>query len=87
MSDRVIENVIEWIVNDKIATVTLSQKKYINKVKRLAEKYPEEVKIEWENADGSIVAHLPVNAISFQIHPKTPGQLPPWMSKEEDDEA
>lgn len=38
-----------------------------HKVKKLAEKYPDQVQIDWENKDGSIVAHMPVSAISFRI--------------------
>ena len=61
------ENVIEWIRNSKIATVTLSQGKYISKVKKLAEKYPDKVQICKVNNDSSIVAHIPVSAIKISI--------------------
>lgn len=64
------ENVIEWLLNESQVTVTLSQRKYITKVKRLAEKYPDEVKIVYTNKDGSIVAHLPLSAIKINIVPK-----------------
>lgn len=67
MSDRVIENVIEWIDGQKTATVTLSSRRQITKVKKLAEKHPDLVQIDWENKDGSIVAHMPVSAIIFRI--------------------
>ena len=40
-----VENVIEWINGDKEVTMTFSQKKYIRKIKELAERYPDEVKI------------------------------------------
>jgi len=68
MSDRVIENVIEWIDGQKTATVTLSSRRQITKVKKLAEKHPDLVQIDWENKDGSIVAHMPVSAIKFSIY-------------------
>lgn len=61
------ENVFEWITGDKTATVTLSQKKYISKVKKLAEKFPDDVQIMFENSDGSIVAHLPLSSIKLNI--------------------
>lgn len=54
------ENAIEFLRNDKVATVTFSQGKFISKVKKLAEQYPEEVQIVHENK-GSIVAHVPVS--------------------------
>ena len=59
------ENVIEWLRDSKTASVTLSQGKYITKVKKLAEKFPEEVKIIAENKDGSIVAHIPTRCIKI----------------------
>ena len=59
------ENAIEWIRNSNIATVTFSQGRYITKIKKLAEKYPDDVKITAENSDGSIVAHIPVRYIKI----------------------
>lgn len=61
------ENVIEWLRNDDTATVTFTQGRYITKIKKLAEKYPDKVKITAENKDGSIVAHIPVTAIKINI--------------------
>lgn len=52
------ENVIEWMRNDKTVTVTLSQPKYINKVKKIAESNPDAAKIIIENEDGSIYAKM-----------------------------
>lgn len=61
------ENVIEWIKNSEIATVTFTQGRYITKVKDLAKKYPDRVEIVKENADGTLVAHIPVSAIKINI--------------------
>lgn len=61
------ENVIEWIRNSKTATVTLSQGKYITKIKKLAEKYPDKVQICKINSDGSLVAHIPTSAVKISI--------------------
>ena len=61
------ENAIEWIKNSEVATVTFSQGRYISKIKKLAEKYPDKVQIRHENKDGSIVAHIPVKAIKINI--------------------
>jgi hypothetical protein len=61
------ENVIEWLTGQTHITVTFSEKKYINKVKKLAEKFPNEVKITAVNKDGSIVAHLPKSALKLNV--------------------
>lgn len=54
-----MENVIEWIRDSEQATVTLSQKGMISRIKKLAKARPEECQIVAENEDGSIVAHVP----------------------------
>ena len=59
------ENAIEWINGQERVTVTLSQGRYISKVKRLAEKFPEEVDIVKENEDGTLLAHIPLNYIKI----------------------
>ena len=58
-SDYSKENVIGWYKDSEIATVTFSQGRYISKIKKLAEKYPDDVKV-LENADGTILAYIPV---------------------------
>lgn len=60
------ENVIEWILNSKTATVTFTQGKYISKVKKLAEKYPDRVQIRSQK-DGTLVAHIPTSAVKISI--------------------
>lgn len=57
------ENVIEWIRDEKRATLSLSQRRTISRVKQLAESHPEECQIVAENKDGSICAHVPVDWI------------------------
>jgi hypothetical protein len=59
------ENAIEWINGQDKVTVTLSQGRYISKVKRLADKFPEEVEIVKENEDGTLLAHIPLNYIKI----------------------
>lgn len=61
------ENVIEWIKDSKVATITFTQGRYISKVRELAEKYPDRVQIVKDNADGTIVAHIPVSAVKINI--------------------
>lgn len=58
------ENNIEWLNGQQTVTVTLSQGKFINKVKKLAEQR-EDVEIVAENKDGSICAHLPLKFIKI----------------------
>lgn len=59
------ENNIEFTRNSHTATVYLSQPKYITKIKRLKEKYPDDVDIVKENKDGTIVAHIPTKWIKI----------------------
>ena len=66
--DRLQENLIEWITGSKTATVTFSQKKFINRIKQMAKKHPELAEIVAENEDGSITAHIPVKAIHLTVY-------------------
>ncbi len=59
------ENVIEWVKDQKTATLTLSQKRTVNKVKKFAESCPEDCQIIAENKDGSICAHIPVSWVKI----------------------
>ena len=61
------ENCIEWLNGQDTISVTLSQGRYINKVKKLAKKHPDLVQILAENKDGSIFAHLPLKALKLNI--------------------
>ena len=61
------ENVIEFLKNSDTMTVTFSQGRFVSKVRELSEKFPDAVKIVAENADGSVVAHLPVSALHLSI--------------------
>ena len=61
------ENCIEWISNQHSITCTLSQLKWVNKVKQLQKKHPDKVKIVAENEDGSIVAKMPIKALKLSI--------------------
>ena len=72
------ENAIEFLRNTKTATVSFSQGKYISKIKKYAEAFPDDVKIVAENTDGSIVAYVPVKWIKIS---------PPRQISEEQKEA
>lgn len=57
------ENAIEFIKHSKRATVTFSQPRYISRIKKLAEKYPEDcaiVALNKSTGEGEIIcAHIP----------------------------
>lgn len=61
------ENVIEWMTGDDTIAVTVSQKKFITRIRQLAEKHPKTVQILAENSDGSIFAHLPLKSLKLTI--------------------
>lgn len=63
--DNLNENVIEWLTNQKEAAVTASQRRLVNRLKRLHEKYPDEV-IMVNNSDGSVFAKIPVEWVSIR---------------------
>lgn len=54
------ENVIEFIKGQDRATLTLTQGRFITKIKYLAGKYPTECDFK-ENPDGSVLCHIPVS--------------------------
>lgn len=60
------ENCIEWISGQHNIFCSISQQKYITKIKKLAEKYPKKVKIKF-NKDGTICAKLPIKALKLSI--------------------
>lgn len=59
------ENAIEFLRDQKIATGTFCQGRYVSKIKKLAEERPDECQITDENPDGSIVAHFPVSWVKI----------------------
>ena len=59
------ENVIEWVKDENKATLSLSQRRTITRVKQLAERYPDQCQILAENKDGSLYAHIPTNWIKI----------------------
>ena len=61
--EKYTENVIEWVKDGERATLSLSQRRTISRVKQLAEQYPDECQVLAENKDGSLYAHIPVSWI------------------------
>ncbi len=62
--DRCRDNSVEWYTGQTIITATFSQRKWINKIKRLALKHPTEVIIEHDYPD-AIVVHMPIGYIKI----------------------
>ncbi len=62
------ENNIEWYTGSDRCLVSFTQKKFINRIKRMAENFPELVEIVAENADGSLTARIPLRAIHLTIY-------------------
>ena len=58
------ENNIEWITGDNMMSVTLTSQRHITRIRKLAERKPDEVKIT-VNKDGSIYATLPLSYLKF----------------------
>lgn len=66
--DELHENVIEWITGDDTICCTLTQRKYITKVKNLINNHKIDGDFR-ENADGSIFCHLPLSCL--KLSPKS----------------
>lgn len=62
------ENAIEWITGDDTVTATFTQKKFINRIRRMSQTHGELVKITHENADGSITCRFPLKAVHITIY-------------------
>ncbi len=62
------ENAIEWFTGSDRATVTLSSRRYISRIKKLAAAHPEAVEIirEPESNSGYLYARVPASWIRIQ---------------------
>lgn len=65
--DNLRENVIGWVNGDDYISCTFTQKKYINKVRKIMQKAPNLVPIFVENPDGSIFCHLPIKVLKLSL--------------------
>ena len=63
MSERNTENVLEFISGTRTATVTFTNQKHINRMKKLYEERKDDFKYFKENKDGSICAKIPLKWI------------------------
>ena len=65
------ECAINWISGEMTATVTAaSSTRLKGKIEKLANEFPDEVKIIIRNGDGSIMAHVPVKWVKVGEPPK-----------------
>lgn len=55
-----IENAIEWLTGDGRICLSLTQKRFINRIRKLETTRPDDVDII-TNQDGSICAHVPLS--------------------------
>lgn len=72
MSD-VQENVIEWYTGDDRIALTITQRKYIARVRKLVEEYQSRGDSRatiYENEDGSVFCHLPLEALHLRAKSK-----------------
>ena len=56
---------LNFLNNQHSITVSFCMQKWINKVKKLKEEHPDDVKILAENEDGSICARLPIKYLKI----------------------
>ena len=65
------ENVLEFISGTRTATVTFTNKKHINRIKKLYEERKDDFKYFVENSDGSACAKIPLKWIKINPGSKT----------------
>lgn len=68
------ENCIEWLTGQNVIVLTLTQGRMINKVRKLKEKFPDEVKIK-TNKDGSVLAKMPLSYLKLNHTEREPKEL------------
>ena len=71
MSERNTENVLEFISGTRTATVTFTNQKHINRMKKLYEERKDDFKYFKENKDGSICAKIPLKWVKINAGSKT----------------
>ena len=65
------ENCIEFLSGERSAVVSFTNKKHINRIKKLYEERKDDFKYFHENTDGSICAKLPLKWIKINSGIKT----------------
>ena len=65
------ENMIEFISGTRTATVTFTNQKHINRIKKLYEERKDDFKYFVENPDGSVCAKIPLKWVRINPGSKT----------------
>ena len=65
------ENCIEFLSGERSAVVSFTNKKHINRIKKLYEERKDDFKYFHENTDGSICAKIPLKWIKINSGSKT----------------
>ena len=65
------ENMIKFISGTRTATVTFTNQKHINRIKKLYEERKDDFKYFVENPDGSVCAKIPLKWIKINAGSKT----------------
>lgn len=71
MSERNMENVLEFISGARTVTVSFTNQKHINRIKKLYEERKDDFKYFNENTDGSICAKIPLKWVKLNPGSKT----------------
>ena len=66
-----MENMIEFISGTRTATVTFTNQKHINRIKKIYEERKDNFKYFKENTDGSVCAKIPLKWIKINAGSKT----------------
>lgn len=61
------ETAFNYIAGEKTGTFYTGERKWINRLKKLAEENPEQVKVLHENDDGSILVEAPVRGFRYSL--------------------
>lgn len=83
MTGDLKENVI-WYTGDDTCTATFTQKKFINRIRRMVKNGERCVVIQAENKDGSITCKFPLRAVHLTIYGSKTGSFE--VVDEEDEE-
>ena len=66
-----MEHMIEFISGTRTATVTFTNQKHINRIKKIYEERKDDFKYFKENTDGSVCAKIPLKWIKINAGSKT----------------
>lgn len=80
---EIIENVIEFINGQRTATVTFSNRKHINRIKKIYSERNSEFSYFHENDDGTIIAKVPLHWIKINPGAKADPNKPKREMTEE----